>query len=107
MACIPLDSRALCTCSFQKAAVDQLVKNALEAAKRTGYKSIALAGGVGANTCLRETLTAEAKKRGIKVYLPSKKLCTDNAAMIGIAAYFAIIEGNRPADYDLDANPDL
>ena len=64
-------------------------------------------GGVGANTCLRETLTAEAEKRGIQVYLPSKKLCTDNAAMIGMACYFAIKDGVKPSDLDLDANPDL
>ena len=100
-------NKADVACSFQKAAVDMLVDNALKAAKRTGYKSIALAGGVGANTCLRETLTAEAEKRGIQVYLPSKKLCTDNAAMIGMACYFAIKDGVLPSDLDLDANPDL
>ncbi|MBR1746879.1 MAG: tRNA (adenosine(37)-N6)-threonylcarbamoyltransferase complex transferase subunit TsaD [Clostridia bacterium] len=100
-------NRSDVACSFQKAAVDQLVKNAIEAAKQTGYKSIALAGGVGANTCLRETLTREAKKHGVTVYLPSKKLCTDNAAMIGMACYFAVKEGVLPADLDLDADPNL
>lgn len=94
-------------CSFQNAAVNMLVDNAIIAAKRTGYKSIALAGGVGANTALRETLTREANKRGIKVYLPSKKFCTDNASMIGIAAYYAIKEGVGPSDLDLDADPNL
>ena len=84
-----------------------LVENAITAAKKLGYKTIALAGGVGANTALREKLTAEAKKRGIKVYLPAKKLCTDNAAMIGIAAYYAIKDGVKPSDLSLDADPNL
>lgn len=94
-------------CSFQNAAVGMLVENAITAAKKLGYKTIALAGGVGANTALREKLTAEAKKRGIKVYLPAKKLCTDNAAMIGIAAYYAIKDGVKPSDLSLDADPNL
>ncbi len=94
-------------CSFQNAAVGVLVDNAVTAAKKLGYKTIALAGGVGANTALREKLTAECKKKGIKVYLPSKKLCTDNAAMIGIAAYHAIKDGVLPSDLTLDADPNL
>ncbi|MGN1042381.1 MAG: tRNA (adenosine(37)-N6)-threonylcarbamoyltransferase complex transferase subunit TsaD [Christensenellales bacterium] len=94
-------------CSFQNCAVNMLTDNAIAAEKRTGYKAIALAGGVGANTALREKLLSECKKRGIKVYLPSKKLCTDNAAMIGIAAYYAIKEGVGPSDLTLDADPNL
>lgn len=93
--------------SFQKTATDMLADNAVRAAKQYGYKSIALAGGVGANSALRETLSAKAAKHGIEVYLPSKKLCTDNAAMIGIAAYYAVKEGVAPADLDLDADPNL
>lgn len=94
-------------CSFQEAATDMLADNAVRAAREKGYKTIALAGGVGANTALREKLTRRAKKYGIDVYLPSKKLCTDNASMIGMAAYYAIKEGVKPADLDLDADPNL
>lgn len=94
-------------CSFQTAAVDMLVENALTAAKRTGFKTIALAGGVGANTALRETLSKRAAAKGIKVFLPPKKLCTDNAAMIGMAAYYAIRDGLSPAELTLDADPNL
>lgn len=94
-------------CSFQNVAVGMLVENAVLAAKSAGYKTIALAGGVGANTALRENLTKVANRNGISVYLPSKKFCTDNAAMIGIAAYFAIKEGHKPSDLTLDAVPNL
>lgn len=94
-------------CSFQNAAIGMLVDNAIGAAKKIGYKSIALAGGVGANGALREKLISEGAKHGIKVYLPAKKLCTDNAAMIGMAAYYAIKEGVKPSNLELDANPNL
>ena len=94
-------------CSFQERAVGMLVENALIAAKRLKYKTIALAGGVGANGRLRELLSSECEKRNLKALLPPKILCTDNAAMIGIAAYFAIKQGIEAADFTLDANPSL
>ena len=84
-----------------------LVENALIAAKRLRYKTIALAGGVGANGRLRELLSSECDKRNLKALLPPKILCTDNAAMIGIAAYYAIKQGIEAADFTLDANPSL
>lgn len=92
-------------CSFQKEATDVLVDHAILAAKRENINVIALAGGVGANAVLRETLTLEGKKNGITVYLPDRKLCTDNGAMIAMAAHFAIEEGEKPVDLTLDAKP--
>jgi len=100
-------NKADVACSFQNAAVGMLVENAVAAAKKSNYCEIVLAGGVGANSLLREKLTKECEKKGIKVFLPSKKLCTDNAAMIGMAAYFAIKEGVKPAPLTLDADPKL
>lgn len=94
-------------CSFQTEATGVLIDHTIEACKRTGINVAALAGGVGANTALREGLTAEGAKHGIRVLLPPKKLCTDNAAMIGICAYEEIKAGIAPADLTLDANPSL
>ena len=93
--------------SFQECATGMLVENALIAAKKLGYKEIAVAGGVGANGALREKMERECKKNGIKCYLPPKILCTDNGAMIGVAAYFAIKEGIKASSLSLDADPDL
>ena len=65
-----------------------------------------IAGGVAANTHLREAFTDACKKEGISFYMPSPALCTDNAAMIGAAAYYRFIKGER-AGYDLNAVPNL
>ncbi len=94
-------------CSFQTTAVNMLIKNSIIACKNYGYKTIAVAGGVGANSFLRETLTEECKKIGIEVLLPPKYLCTDNAVMIGIGGFYAIKEGVKCSDVSLDANPNL
>lgn len=93
--------------SFQEEAVDVLVTNALEGAKRCGIRTVALAGGVGANGRLRDKLTKEGIKAGIRVLLPPKYLCTDNAAMIGVAAYEEIANGREPSSLALDADPAL
>lgn len=93
--------------SFQKSAVDQLIENAIYAAEKYGYNKIAVAGGVGANSALREGLTNRASKKHIDVLLPDKILCTDNGAMIGVAAYLAINEGIQASDLSLDVAPDL
>ena len=84
--------------SFQEEAVHQVVYKSIEACKKFGLKTLVLAGGVSANLCLRELATVEGEKAGIKVLYPPLKLCTDNAAMVGAAAYFAFIEGKNIAD---------
>ncbi len=94
-------------CSFQTAATDVMVENALAAAKQNNLKTIVIAGGVGANAALRQALEAEAKKEGITVLYPPLKLCTDNAAMIGAEAYFMYKAGKPPADLTLDAKANV
>ncbi len=93
--------------SFQDEAVGVLIENAIKAAKRTGINTIALAGGVGANSALRQGLTQAGRQNGIKILLPPKHLCTDNAAMIGVAAYLSIAEGEEAARLELDADASL
>ena len=79
--------------SFQYAVIDVLKENVLSTCKKRNVKTIAIAGGVASNSSLRETLIKEASKRGIEVLFPAPILCTDNAAMIGSAAYFNFING--------------
>lgn len=79
-------------CGFQEAVVEVLVNKTIEAAERLGEDRIVVAGGVAANSRLREYLKQECDKKGIKVYLPEIGLCTDNAAMIGCAAYYKYTE---------------
>jgi N6-L-threonylcarbamoyladenine synthase len=75
--------------SFQKEAISFLADNTFEAASREGIKKIGIAGGVSSNEALRWEFEERAKKAGYVLYLPEKKYCTDNAAMIGCAAAFA------------------
>ena len=91
---------------FQEAVVEVLVAKSVEAAKALGEKRLVVAGGVAANSRLREALTRECEKEGIKLYLPEIGLCTDNAAMIGSAAYYKYIE-EGPDDLLIDAYADL
>ena len=93
--------------SFQCQAVDMLVDKTIKAAKKFKLKKIALAGGVAANSYLRETLTTKAQKEGINVYYPAPVLCTDNGAMIGACAYYNLINGVGNADLNLTPNPSL
>ena len=74
-------------CSFQHAAIDVLVDKAFNAIYLTGYKTLTVSGGVGANGYLRETLINRAEKENIKLILPEKRHCTDNAAMICAEGY--------------------
>jgi len=92
--------------SFQQAVVDVLVRNTIAAAKAKNINKIALAGGVAANTQLRKEMKSTAEKHGIEVMYPGLILCTDNAAMIGCAAYYEYIKGER-AGMDLNAVPGL
>ncbi|MDI6792479.1 MAG: tRNA (adenosine(37)-N6)-threonylcarbamoyltransferase complex transferase subunit TsaD [bacterium] len=92
--------------SFQQAAVSVLVKHAIKAARFKEVNTIILAGGVAANTALRESLTLEAEAREMKVYFPSPILCTDNAAMIAGFAYHKYIKSEF-ASLDLNAVANL
>lgn len=92
--------------SFQKAVIDALVSRAIALVKERKVEKLAIAGGVASNSALRSRLKEECEKNGIKFYSPSPKLCTDNAAMIGAAAYYDYIKGIRHG-YDLNAVPNL
>lgn len=92
--------------SFQKAVIDVLVDHSLRAVKEFGFTKLALAGGVASNSQLREVFQMECGKRNITLYYPSPILCTDNAAMIGSAAYYEYIKGTR-SGLDLNAVPNL
>jgi N6-L-threonylcarbamoyladenine synthase len=92
--------------SFQKALVDVLVDNVIKTCSMKKVDKIAIAGGVASNSALRHALISAGEKNGINVMFPSPILCTDNAAMIGSAAYFEYISGRR-ADLNLNAIPNL
>lgn len=92
--------------SFQEAVVDVLSSHLVDCAVKCGAPKIALAGGVAANKLLRERIEEKAKKKGLSLSYPSLSLCTDNAAMIGCAAYFAYQNGET-ADLSLNAVPSL
>lgn len=92
--------------SFQEAVVDVLVTKSIMAAKEFGFDSIAIAGGVAANSALREGMTKKCDENGLKLYYPSPIFCTDNAAMIGSAAYYEYLKGVRHG-LDLNAIPNL
>lgn len=92
--------------SFQKAVVDALVEKAMLAAQEQKAPAIALAGGVASNSLLRATLSRRAADLGIGCYIPPPVLCTDNAAMIGSAGFYRLMEGDL-AGLDLNAMPSL
>ena len=89
-------------CSFQTVAVDELTRKLDLAIKNTGIKHIIIAGGVSANKYLRSEITKVAEKNNAKVSIPEFKYCTDNAAMIGAAAYPLYLK-KEFADYSLNA----
>lgn len=92
--------------SFQQAVVDVLVDNAIRAAKDYHMDRLAIAGGVASNAALRAAMEAACEKEGIRFYRPSPIFCTDNAAMIGVAAYYEYQKGTRHG-WDLNAVPNL
>lgn len=88
--------------SFSAAVSDTLVPRAKLALEKTGYKKLAVAGGVAANSRIRKDISAMAEQMGTDIYMPPLSLCGDNAAMIGSQAYYEYLAGNT-ADMSLNA----
>ena len=101
-----LKSAVLNYINHAKMTGEVLVSRAITAAKEYGYKKLAIAGGVASNSALRAAMKEACDKNGITFYHPSPIFCTDNAAMIGVAAYYEYIKGNR-SGWDLNAVPNL
>ncbi len=99
-------NRADVAASFQQAVVDVLVDKTMQAAKEYHIKNIAIAGGVASNSALRAGMDAACRKAGYTLSYPSPIYCTDNAAMIGAAAYYEYKKGVRHG-LDLNAVPNL
>lgn len=96
-----LDVNSLCA-SFSAAVSDTLIPRTMQALEQTGYKKLAVAGGVAANSQIRRDLMAAAQRLDAQVYMPPLSLCGDNAAMIGAQAYYEYLAGNT-ADMSLNA----
>ena len=99
-------NRADIAASFQKAVTDVLVDHAMAGVENYGLKKLAIAGGVASNSALRAEMRKACEERGIEFYYPSPILCTDNAAMIGAAAFYDYQNGIR-SGWDLNAVPNL
>lgn len=92
--------------SFQKSVVEVLVEHTMLAAKDYNMKKVAMAGGVASNEHLRAAMKQACDENGYQLYYPSPIFCTDNAAMIGVAAYYEYLKGTRHG-WDLNAVPNL
>jgi N6-L-threonylcarbamoyladenine synthase len=92
--------------SFQEAVVDVLVTKARAAVRETGAKALCLAGGVAANSSLRERTLDACIADGLRAYLPSRAMCTDNAAMIAAAGWWRL-QSDGPTGLDAGADPNL
>ena len=99
-------NRADVAASFQEAVMDVITEKAVDAVKASGMDKLAMAGGVAANSRLREKLGALCEKEGIRLYRPHPALCTDNGAMVACAAYYKYKNGETDG-MDLDASPSL
>lgn len=93
--------------SFEEAVTDELVEKSIRAMRLTGMKKVVIAGGVGANSMLKSKMSKKCKEKGFEAYFPVLKYCTDNAAMIGSAAYYYIRAGIGLAPLDLTAKPSI
>lgn len=100
-----IDVPVLCA-TIRERVCDMLISNTLKAAQNLGYKNIAVAGGVSANSELRARLEAECTTKGYSLYYPPLKYCGDNAAMVGVQGYFEYLDGNT-ADSSLNATATL
>jgi N6-L-threonylcarbamoyladenine synthase len=92
--------------SFQEAVVDVLCAKTIKAAQQVGARGIVLGGGVSANSLLRSTMTTRGQQAGFSVALPSRAMCTDNAAMIASAAWYRLLS-DGPMDLSCGAYPNL
>jgi N6-L-threonylcarbamoyladenine synthase len=96
-----LDRESLCA-SFARAVSESLVPRTMQLARELGYKKVAVAGGVAANSRIRNDFRAAAEKEGVQLFVPPLSLCGDNAAMIGCQGYYEYLAGTR-AGSDLNA----
>ena len=97
-------NRADIAASFQRSVVDTLCQKAIHAAKLYNVDTLALAGGVSANTALRTALEKAAHRANLRFCRPDMRFCTDNAAMIACAAHYALLE-SAPSELSLNAEP--
>ena len=100
----PLSARADVAASFQEAVVDVLVTKAIAACKETGIDSLVIAGGVAANSRLREMATERTAKAGIDLRIPTMDLCTDNGAMVAALGSIAVSSGRAPSQVGFAAS---
>lgn len=92
--------------SFQEAVVDVLVEKTMRAAAHVGARSVCIGGGVAANTALRERIVNASRAHGRMAIVPSRSMCTDNAAMVGATGWYRLrLDG--PTPFDAAANPNL
>lgn len=102
----PLDIEDIC-CSFQTQAVNSLVEKTMRACKNYNLNKVCVAGGVAANSFLRQRMQEEGAKKRVQVFVPPIKLCTDNAAMIACMGYYNLINNEGISDVDLSVCPNL